>query len=119
MIVTGALIAESASVVDNKLNIQGGVVSAYRTGTERLARVMLITLIKSEPGETSATVDVSITPPTGEATAAQFPVPESSLGGEVGFITAPLLFEVPDDGRYVISVSSADSSVQLPLNVTG
>ena len=117
MIVTGALLAESATAVDNKLNVQGGVVSTFRAGPERVAQPMLVILIGSTPGEKSATVDIAITGPNGETQQSQFPVPESSLGGEVGFISAPLLFEVPVDGRYVISIGTAERSVDVPLTV--
>ncbi|BBX62864.1 hypothetical protein MSAS_20380 [Mycobacterium saskatchewanense] len=39
MIVTGALLAEAASVVDNKLNVTGGVVSRFVIGPDRVARL--------------------------------------------------------------------------------
>lgn len=117
MIVTGALIAESASAVNNKLNIQGGVASAFKPGPDRVAPVTLVLLLKPEPGETSAVVDVTVTAPTGDAIPVQIQVPESSLGGEIGFMYTPLPFSVPVNGRYVIAVQTGSGVIELPLNV--
>jgi hypothetical protein len=117
VIVTGALLAESASAVDNKLNIQGGVASAFRPGPDRVAPVTLVLLLKPEPGETSAVIDVTVSAPTGESVPVQVPVPESSLGGEIGFMYTPLPFSVPVNGRYVVAVSTGTGVIELPLNV--
>lgn len=119
MIITGALLAESASVVDNKLNVTGGVVSKCRAGQERICNPMLVVLLSSEPGETSATIDLTVTGPAGGPQHAQVPVAEASLGGEVGFMLLPLALAVPVDGRYLISVGAAGGSIELPLEVMG
>lgn len=118
VIVTGALLAESASVVDNKLNIVGGVISACRVGPERAARATLVVLIQPEPSDRSPKIDVKVTGPTGNSENAQLDVPESSLGGEVGFVFFPMQVPLPVDGRYLISVSSNNGFVSLPLNVS-
>ena len=65
---------------------------------------MLVVLLSSEPGETSATMDLTVTGPAGGPQRAQVPVPEASLGGEVGFMLLPLALAAPVDGRYLISV---------------
>ena len=57
---------------------------------------MLVVLLSSEPGETSATIDLTVTGPAGG--------PQRAQGGEVGFMLLPLALAVPVDGRYLISV---------------
>lgn len=117
MIVTGALLAESASAVDNKLNIIGGVADTYQVGPQRVAQVTLVVLIQAEPFDKAPKVDVKITDPSGNSQAHQFDMPESSLGGEIGFGYFPLRIPVPVDGRYVIAVSGRGGFVALPLKV--
>lgn len=117
MIVTGALLAESASVVHNKLNIEGGVVTSCQAGPDRTVEPVLVVLIQPEPSEQAATIDVRFTDPTGGALDVQFDVPESSLGGEVGFVFYPLKLPVPVDGRYLLAVTGRGGFVSLPLKV--
>lgn len=117
MIVTGALLAESASVQDNKLNITGGVISACKVGPERAAGATLVVLIQPEGSDDQPKIDVTVTDPAGNIQSAQLTVPESSLGGEVGFVFYPMQMPLPADGRYTIAVSGDRGSVTLPLNV--
>lgn len=117
MLVTGALLAESASVVDNKLNVVGGVISSCSAGPQRMIDPTLVVLIQPEPYDRAATVDVRLTTPTGEISDEQFDVPESSLGGEIGFVFYPLRLRVPANGRYLLSVSARGGFVSLPINV--
>ena len=119
MIVTGALLAESASVVDNKLHVQGGVITSCQAGPQRIVEPILVVLIQPEPLDQTAKIDVRFTDPVGAAIDVQFDVPESSLGGEVGFVFYPLKLPVPADGRYLLAVSGRGGFVSLPLTVTG
>lgn len=118
MIITGALLAETASVFDNKLNITGGVISACRVGPERAARATLVVLIQPEDSDTQPKINVTVTDPAGNSVDAQMDVPASSLGGEIGFVFFPMEMPLPTDGRYSISVSSDRGSVVLPLRVS-
>lgn len=118
MIVTGALLAESASVVDNKLNIEGGVVTSFRPGPRRVVTPTLVVLIQPEPFDQAATIEVRFTDPVGAALDVQIDVPETSLGGEVGFVYYPLTLPVPTDGRYLLAVSGRGGFVSLPLIVS-
>ncbi|MGW0159236.1 hypothetical protein ACWDUN_07905 [Mycobacterium sp. NPDC003323] len=119
MIVTGALLAESAVVVDNKLDIVGGVVDTCRPGSDRTARVTLVVLIAPEPGDASPTIDIRFTDPTGTGMDLRLDVPPSSLGGEIGFAYYPLALPVPVGGRYLLTVTSRGGFVSLPLKVLG
>lgn len=117
MIVTGALLAESAAVVDNKLDIIGGVVDSARARPNRTVQATLVVLIQPEPADTAPTVDVRFSDPTGTAVDLALAVPESSLGGEIGFVFYPLTLPVPVDGRYLMTVSGRGGFVSLPLRV--
>ena len=120
MIVTGALLAQSADVVDNKLDIKGGVVDSFHAGADRRAWVTLVVLIKPELLDLGPTIDVTITAPQGDTKDLNLEVPRSSLGGEVGFVLYPLVVPVPVNGRYVLTVSAlGGGSVTLPLKVSG
>lgn len=118
VIITGALLAESASVVDNKLNITGGVISACHVGPERAAQATLVVLIQPEPTDRDPKINLEITGPSGTSESAQLDVPPTSLGGEVGFVYFPMQMPLPQDGRYVLAVSSDNGAVALPLNVS-
>ena len=117
MIVTGALLAESASVVDNKLHLQGGVITSCHAGPQRVVEPVLVVLIQPESSDQDAKIDVRFTDPVGGALDMQFEVPESSLGGEVGFVFYPLELPVPADGRYLLAVSGRGGFASLPLTV--
>ncbi|NVN53338.1 hypothetical protein [Mycolicibacterium hippocampi] len=117
MIVTGAMLAESASVADNKLDVRGGVVDTYRIGPDRVIPVTLVVLTQTQPFDKAPTVNLTITTPGGGSTEHDFDVPESSLGGEIGFVVAPLRISAPSDGRYVLSVRAQSGLVALPLTV--
>lgn len=117
VIVTGALLAESASVVDNKLNIQGGVVDTCRAGVERVVQATLVVLIQPEPFDQSPKVVIRFTDPSGNSQDQTLDVPESSLGGEIGFVCYPLALPVPVDGRHSLAVESRGGLVNLPLKV--
>ncbi|VBA33910.1 hypothetical protein [Mycobacterium pseudokansasii] len=48
--IVGAFLAESASAVDNKLNVSGGVLFRYTLDADRLARFLLVVLTQTETG---------------------------------------------------------------------
>lgn len=117
MIITGALLAESASVIDNKLNIQGGVVDTYSIGPDRSIPVTLVVLIAPQPFDKAPMIQLTITNPSGAAQESTLEVPESSLGGEVGFVCAAMRISAPADGRYLVSVGTQGGALGLPLTV--
>ena len=62
---TGAFLAEAAATVDNKLNVQGGVLSRYTVGPDRWAQFMLVVLTRADGEDSDARrVTVEIRPPT-------------------------------------------------------
>ena len=62
--ITGAFLAEAASVVDNKLSVSGGVLSSFGVEADRQARFVLVVLTQSETDSPAEHVEVEIRPPT-------------------------------------------------------
>jgi hypothetical protein len=118
MIVTGAFLAEAASVVDNKLNVTGGVLSKFMVGPDRLASFLLVVLTQSEADDPDTRVHVEIWPPTGDKPLrAAYDMPEQALYGEIGFAYFPVEVTLPADGRWVIVVAGGPGVISLPLVV--
>ena len=118
VIVTGAFLAEAAAAVDNKLNVQGGVLASCLVRPDRIARVTLVVLTQAEAGDKAAKLNIKLVKPSGDSQALQIDIPEATLGGENGFASFPIGIPAETDGRYVLVVSgSGGGSVSLPLRV--
>jgi hypothetical protein len=63
-VITGAFLAEAASVVENKLNVSGAVLYRFMVGPDRSAQFVLVVLTQTETGNPDRRVDVEIRPPT-------------------------------------------------------
>lgn len=115
---TGAFLAEAAATVDNKLNVQGGVVSKFTVGPDRVARVVLVVLTLPDGEESGRRIDVEIKPPTLDATQrTSFDAPQAAIGEFPGFAFFPIETRLPVDGRWVLDVSCGDTLISLPLVV--
>ena len=120
MIVTGAFLAEAASVVDNKLNVMGGVLSGYVVGPDRVAEFVLVVLTQNEPDDQDRRVDVEIRPPNGgQPLRIAYEVPEAAMLAEIGFAFFPVRVRLAVDGRWVIVVTGGAGMISLPLAVSG
>jgi hypothetical protein len=117
--VTGAFLAEAAATVDNKLNVQGGVLSKFTVGPDRFARFVLVVLTRRDDDDSDRRVDVEIRPPTLDAPVYKwFEAPEAALGDFPGFAFFELDVRLPCDGRWVVDVTSNGAGVSLPLVVS-
>lgn len=117
--ITGAFIAESASVVDNKLNVTGGVLSRFMVDADRQAVLLLVVLTQAETDNPERLVNVEIRPPTDdESLSLEFELPEAAAGGEIGFAFFRIEVTLPVDGRWVIVVTGGAGVISLPLMVT-
>lgn len=115
---TGAFLAEAAVTVDNKLNVQGGVLSKFTVGPDRVARVVLVVLTLPDGEDSGRQIDVEMKPPTLDATQhTSFEAPQAAVGELPGFAFFPIEARLPFDGRWVIDVSCGDSLISLPLVV--
>ncbi len=119
-VITGAFLAEAASVVDNKLNVSGGVLSGFRVGPDRLAQFVLVVLTQAETDSPVRGVEVEIRPPTGdEPLNIEYELPASAAGGEIGFAFFPVEVHLPVNGRWVLVVTCGSGVISLPLMVSG
>src|ERR1700745_787509 len=120
MIVTGAFLAEAASVVDNKLNVMGGVLSGYVGGPDRVAQFLRVVLTQAETGSPDRKIDVEIWPPTGdEPLHIAYEMPEAAIAGEIGFAFFAVEVVLPIDGSWGILVTGGHGVISLPLVVSG
>ena len=122
MIVTGALLADRAASVDNKLHVWGGVLDRCQVGSDRIARFVLVVLTQTEAADRRADasrpkVDVEIITPSGDSQNLQLEMPKAALGGENGFATFYLGIPAPIDGRYVLVVTVGSHNISLPFTV--
>jgi hypothetical protein len=119
VIVTGAFLAEAASVVDSKLNVTGGVLSRFVVGPDRIAEFLLVVLTQTDADDPDRRVDVEIRPPTDdEPLQISYEVPDVALTAEIGFAFFPVVARLPVDGRWVIVVTGGPGTCSLPLQVS-
>lgn len=118
--ITGAFLAEAAAVVNNKLDVSGGVLSRYRVGPDRVARVVLVVLTQTETDGPVRRVEVEIrSPADGDPQQVVYDLPLAAAGGEIGFAFFNVEVSLPTDGRWVFVVTCGPGVVSLPLHVTG
>jgi len=119
-VITGAFLAEAASVVDNKLNVSGGVLSRFMVGPDRMAQFVLVVLTQAETDSPHRRVDIEIRPPTDdEPLNVAYELPEAAAGGEIGFAFFGIEVRLPVNGRWVIVVTCGPGVISLPLQVSG
>jgi hypothetical protein len=119
VIVTGAFLAEAASVVDNKLNVTGGVLSGFVVGPDRLARFLLVVLTQAQADDSDNRVHVELWPPTDDDPfRVAYEMPAAASVGEIGFAFFPVEVALPIDGRWVIVVAGGPGVISLPLVVS-
>lgn len=119
MIVTGAFLAEAAAAVDNKLNVQGGVLSRFGLGPDRFARFVLVVLTQSETGSSDRKVEVELRPPNeDEPQHMEFEVPQISVAEYPGFAYFDIQVNLPVDGRWVLVVTGGTGAISLPIMVS-
>ncbi|MBV8928084.1 MAG: hypothetical protein JO152_03025 [Mycobacteriaceae bacterium] len=122
MIVTGALLADRAASVDNKLHVWGGVLDRCEVGPDRIARFVLVVLTQTEAADRRADaeppdVEVEIIRPSGQSQTMHLDIPKPALAGENGFATFYLAIPAVTDGRYVLLVSVGAHNISLPFTV--
>ncbi len=119
-VITGAFLAEAASVVDNKLCVSGGVLAGFRAGPDRLVQFVLVVLTQIETDSPVRWFEVEIRPPTDDdPLILEYELPEAAAGGEIGFAFFDIEVKLPVNGRWVIVVTGGAGALSLPLEVTG
>lgn len=129
---TGAFLAEWADVVDNKLQVSGGVLSTFTTGADRAVNIVVVLLThadeatpsasgrhaKSADGEQLSIVQLEITQPTGQTSTHGLELPGDLNDSEVGCAFFPLELQLPFDGRHEIVLTCNEVRISLPLTIT-
>src|ERR1700680_3630994 len=68
MRISGAFLAEKVEAVNNKLNVQGGVISNYKVGRDRVAQFDIVVLTQGDTQDTGGAdrlVVIEVAPPDG------------------------------------------------------
>jgi hypothetical protein len=118
-VITGAFLAESASVVDNKLSVSGGVLSGFKVGPDRQVKFVLVLLTQAETDSPERRVEVEIMPPTeDEPLKIEYELPDAAASGEIGFAFFNVEVRLPTDGRWVFVVTCGAGVTSLPLQVS-
>lgn len=119
MILTGAFLADAAAAVDNKLNVQGGVLSRFAVGPDRLARFVLVVLTQAEPDSWDRDITVEMRPPTDdEPIRLNFEAPEAAVAEFPGFAFFEIQLRLPVNGRWVLVVTGGTGAISLPVLVS-
>jgi hypothetical protein len=119
-VITGVFLAESASVVDNKLNVSGGVLSRFMVAPDREARFVLVVLTQAETDSPVRRIEVEIMPPIDdESLVLGYELPDAAVAGEIGFAFFYVDVELPVNGRWVFLVTGGAGTFSLPLMVSG
>jgi hypothetical protein len=119
-VIVGAFLAETASAVNNKLTVSGGVLSRFAVDDDRSAQFLLVVLTQAETLSPVRHVEVEIRPPTDDQSLVlKYELPEAAVAAEVGFAIFPIDVSLPVDGRWVIVVTGGAGVISLPLMVSG
>lgn len=120
MRISGAFLAEKTSAVDNKLNVQGGVISQYEVGRDRLAQFDIVVLTQGDTGGADRLVVIDISPPNGGAPLhLHRELPMNLTNADMGFVCFQFRLTLHMNGRWIVAMTGAAGSVSLPLTVSG
>jgi hypothetical protein len=122
MRISGAFLAEKTTAVNNKLNVQGGVISQYKVGPDRIAQFDVVVLTQGDTdgadGDRLVVIDVS--PPNGGGPVhLHRELPANLLKADMGFACFQLRLALNMNGRWIVAMSGAAGAVSLPLTVSG
>ncbi len=118
--ITGAFLAEAASVMDNKLTVTGGALAGFRVAPDRIAQFVLVVLTQVETDSPVRLIHLEIRPPTGgKPLTIDYELPEAAAGAEIGFAYFDIEVRLPINGRWVFVVTGGAGTFSLPLEVSG
>ena len=120
MKISGAFLAEKVEAVSNKLNVQGGVISNYQVGPDRVAQFDIVVLTRGDTGGADRLVVVEVTPPDGgEPLHMHRELPANLANADVGFACFRFRLKFNLNGRWLITMTGAAGAISLPLTVSG
>lgn len=123
MRISGAFLAEKVEVMNNKLNVKGGVISNYNVGRDRVAHFNIVVLTQGgteDTDEIDRLVVIEVVPPNGgEPLHMHRELPMNLRDADVGFVCFQFRLTLNLNGRWVVKMSGAAGEVALPLTVSG
>lgn len=114
MIVTGAFLAEAASVADGKLYVLGGVITSWNRHPGEPATPVIVVLTQASEDRPEH-ITVGIHDPHGGSGELPLPVPAVTHDGTAGGFLFGGIGIPPDapDGRYVFVVGEVSLSLEV------
>ncbi|MGA8546480.1 MAG: hypothetical protein WB785_14630 [Mycobacterium sp.] len=120
MRISGAFLAEKTEAVANKLDVQGGVISRYKVGPDRVAQFDIAVLTQGDAGGEDRLVVIEVSPPNdGQPLHMHRELPANLASADVGFACFQLRLTLNVNGRWTIAMKGAAGEVSLPLTVSG
>jgi hypothetical protein len=120
MRISGAFLAEKTEAFDNKLNVQGGVISKYKVGPDRVAQFDIAVLTQGDTGGADRLVVIEVSPPNGgQPIHMHRELPANLTNAEAGFACFQLRLTLNVNGRWTVAMKGAAGEVSLPLTVSG
>jgi hypothetical protein len=120
MRISGAFLAEKTEAVDNKLNVQGGVIVKYKVGPDRVAKFDLAVLTQGDTGGADRLVVIEISPPDGgPAIHMHRELPANLTTADAGFACFQFRLTLNSNGRWTVAMTGEAGEVSLPLIVSG
>ena len=122
MKISGAFLAEKTAAVDNKLNVQGGVISKYKVGPDRIAQFDIVVLTQMDTGgsDSDRLVVIDVSPPNGGGPLhLHRELPANLTQADMGFACFQFRLTLNLNGRWIVAMSGAAGAVTLPLTVSG
>ncbi len=120
MRISGAFLAEKTTAFNNKLDVQGGVISNYKVGRDRVAQFDIVVLTQGDTGGADRLVVIEIRPPGGgEPLHMHRELPMNLTNADVGFACFQFKLTLNENGRWIVAMKGAAGAVSLPLTVSG
>lgn len=124
MMLTGAFLAEQAGVMDNKLQVWGGVLETWTLGPDRRAFMTLVVILQNRSDNAGWRIDVEVGTPNGGTMSLPSITRENIAldpdGSENLFVLVPLPVQFEVDGRHTFILTPSEhpeTAVTVPLRV--
>ena len=120
MRISGAFLAEKTEAFDNKLNVQGGVISKYKVGPDRVAQFDIVVLTQGDTGGADRLVVIEVSPPDGgQPLHMHRELPANLTNADTGFACFQFQLTLNVNGRWIVAMKGAAGEASLPLTVSG
>ena len=120
MRISGAFLAEKVEAVSNKLNVQGGVISKFKVGRDRVAQFDIVVLTQGDTEGADRLIVIEVSPPDGgEPLHMHRELPANLTNADVGFACFQFRLTLNLNGRWTVTMKGGAGAISLPLTVSG